>query len=269
MAYELKIHYEGDVPGIAEHRLSVSAFGEPLSQLLSTLRRIATQMVRMAVEGERPKVGRFADLGRSLDIEITHINGNSLGIESVISFRPPIQPQAMLPYWDNLPERAGVELLDAIERECRGELANAGIRSYLAMLPPGITRQEYNFHANGRPIKEVRVGAIKLTSMPSELPYLQELTGNIVGVGFDPGRSEVRVKPEGGNVANISATNEEVDRAIDVRHEKVRTLAIHTSKGMRLISLKRASEPRAAFDPETARRQIDERWREVLRELAK
>lgn len=269
MAYELDIHYEGDAPGIAEHRFSVSAFGMPLAALLTALRRIATQMVRAAVEGEGPKTGRFADLGRSLDIEVTKINGNSLGLESVVTFNPPVQPQTNLGYWDNLPERAGAALLDAIDRESRGELANSAVRNYLRQLPPGVRRQEYNFHANGREIKRISIGDVKLTTVPTELPYLRELTGSIVGVGFDPGRNEVRVKADAGSTANIVATSEDVERAIDMRHEKVRTLAIQTSKGVRLITLKRASEPRAQFDPEAAKKRIFERWENVLRQLSK
>src|SRR5947209_608331 len=144
MAYELEIHFDGDAPGIAEHRLSVSAFGPALNQLLNALRRIATQMVSSAMEGEQPKVGRFADPARNLDIEITKVDGNSLGISTVVSFRqPPPPPQASLPLWNDLPERAGKELLDAIERESNGQLANTAVRTYLSLLPSGVRHQKY------------------------------------------------------------------------------------------------------------------------------
>lgn len=267
MAYELEIHYEGEAPGIAEHRLSLDAFGAPLFYLLTALRRIATQMVSQAV-GE-PKVGRFADVARNLDIEITQINGNSLGLQSVITFEQPILQQPELPLWADLPERAGRDLLDYIERESKGQLAHKAVRTYLEQLPRGLSKQEYRLHSNGRVIKNVTISNVQLTELPPDLPYLIGFSGDIVGVGFDPGRNEVRVKPESGNTTNIAASGEDVDRAIAMRHEKVRTLAIHTSKGTRLISLKRASEARAQFDPEDAKKKIFARWDNVLRRLAK
>jgi hypothetical protein len=269
MAYELDIHYEGSAPGIEAHRLSVSAFGQSLSALLTALRRIATQMVSSAVEGETPKTGRFADPARSLDIEILQINGNSLGLRSVVSFQPPPQPQGELPIWADLPERAGAELLNAIDRESQGHLTNSAVRKYLAYLPAGITRQEYNFHSNGKTIRYLEVGSVKLTSVPAELPFLRRAIGSIVGVGFEPAKSEIRVKADYGTFTTSSATDQEVVKAFEMRHEKVRTLTVHTPSGTRLISLRRASEPRYEFSRERARGQIFTRWDKVLRALSK
>lgn len=270
MAYELDIHYEGAVPGIESHRLSVSAFGQPLFALLTALRRIATQIMSSAIEGEFPTTGRFADPARNLDIEIVEVNGNSLGLRSVISFHTPLQPpQPDLPIWTDLPERAGVELLNAIERESRGQLANAAVRKYLTALPVGIKRQEYNLHSNGTPIRRIEVGEVKLTQMPNELPFLRRSTGNIVGVGFEPARSEIRVKPDVGAITSAPANDKEVDRALEMRHEKIRILTVHTSKGTRLISLNRASDPSYKFEPEQARKRIFTRWESVLSALSK
>jgi hypothetical protein len=270
MAYELDIHYEGDVPGIEAHRLSVGAFGQPLFALLTALRRIATQMVSSAIEGESPKTGRFADPARNLDIEIVEINGNSLGLSTVVSFQtPPQPPQAELPIWADLPERAGIELLSAIERESRGQLTNTAVRKYLSSLPVGIKRQEYNLQSNGTPIRRIEIGDVKLTEMPNDLPFLRHATGNIVGVGFEPARSEIRIKPDIGAITSATATEQEVDRALEMRHEKIRTLTVHTTKGTRLISLKKATDPSYKFDPERARKRIFSRWDKVLMALSK
>jgi hypothetical protein len=269
MTYELDIHFEGTAPGIEGHRLSVSAFGLPLTALLAALRRIATQMVSSAVEGETPRTGRFADPARSLDIEIVKIDGNSLGLHMIISFQPPVQSQQDLPIWADLPERAGAELLNAIERESRGQLTNGAVRKYLSCLPLGIKRQQYNFHSNGRAIRRLEIGDVTLPSLNAELPFVRRMFGNIVGVGFEPAKSEIRVKPEMGSAQSISATNQEVEKAIEMRHETVRTLAVHTSKGTRLISLRRAADPRHEFDPKLAKKQIFARWGNVLRALSK
>jgi hypothetical protein len=98
---------------------------------------------------------------------------------------------------------------------------------------------------------------------------LRKAEGDIVGVGFDPGRNEVRVKPESGNLAVLGSASEQVDGALEMRHSKVRTLSVQTVKGVRLISLRRASDPAFKFDPETATRQIFTRWDKVLKKLAK
>jgi hypothetical protein len=269
MAYELDIHFEGDAPGLEEHRLSVSALGSPLNALLTALRRIATQMVSSAVEGEMPKVGRFADPARNLDIEIAAIKDGSLGLMSVISFQAPPQMQPELPIWADLPERAGTELLNAIERESQGQLTNSAVRKYLSSLPVGIKRQQYDFRSNGRVIRSLEIGDVRLTSVPPELPYLQRASGSIVGVGFEPAKSEIRVKPDGGAITASSATDQEVEKALEMRHEKVRILTVHTPRGTRLISLKRASEARYEFDPEVAKKQLFSRWDNVLRVLSK
>jgi hypothetical protein len=270
MAYELEIHFEGSAAGIAEHRLSLAAFGPALNQLVQALRRIATQLVRNAVEGEQPKTGRFADPARNLDIELVKIDGNSLGMSSIVTFQDIPQPQADLPLWADLPERAGKELLDAIERESTGHLSNAAVRKYLAVLPEGISAQEYDFHANGRSIRKVRIGEVKLNTLPLELPYLRQIEGNVVGVGFDPGKNEVRIKSEGGAIGALGSTSESVEKALEMRHNKVRTLAVHTAKGgTRLITLKRASDPAFKFDPQAAMEQIFTRWDAVLRRLSR
>ncbi|MGA1986295.1 MAG: hypothetical protein ABSG72_08495 [Candidatus Sulfotelmatobacter sp.] len=269
MAYELDIHYEGTAPGVAEHRLSLGAFGPALNQLVFALRRIATQLVKNAVEGEHPKTGRFADPARNLDIEIVKIDGNSLGLATRVAFHDLPQAQPNLPLWADLPERAGSELLDALDRESKGQLSNSAVRKYFAELPDGISRQSYNFHLNGRSIRRVDIGQVQLTTLPVGLAYLRKAEGDIVGVGFDPGRNEVRVKPESGNLAVLGSASEQVDGALEMRHSKVRTLSVQTVKGVRLISLRRASDPAFKFDPETATRQIFTRWDKVLKKLAK
>jgi hypothetical protein len=123
IATQLRIGWDGDVPGIAEHRLSLASFGEPLALLLAALRRIATQMVSTAVE--RPKFGRFADLARLLDIEVTAIEGNSTGIDAVVSFA---QPPNMLPLFGDVAERAVSQLLDTIKLESDGTVRDSAVR---------------------------------------------------------------------------------------------------------------------------------------------
>jgi len=118
MPTELKIKWEGVAPGLAEKRLSLSAFGEPLTILLAALRRIASNLVGDALEEKN--VGRFTNAARQLDIEISDLVRESSGFDSVITLTPLLGEN--MPLWDYLPENAGTQLLDAIDAERRGIL---------------------------------------------------------------------------------------------------------------------------------------------------
>lgn len=264
MASELKIRWHGDVPGISEHRLSLDAFAKPLELLLAALRRIATQMVSTAIEDEHPRSGRFANVARWLDIEVKQVIGGSAGIDAYVVFRTPPDE---LNLWSETPSRATVELLDAIEMESQGKARNGAVRKYLSALPVGVHRQEYEY-TNGSAKKRIEVGDMKLTELPLDLPFLRLLEGNVVGVGFEPGRTEVRIKTEA-LTTSLNATPDAVDRAIELRHEKVRTLDVQIGSRSRLISLNRASERIPAVVPDALRRHIFQRWDKLLTQLAK
>lgn len=265
MGAEIKIRWDGDVPGIAEHRLSLAAFGEPLTQLLLALRRIATQMVSAAAERENPNFGRFANVARQLDIEIISIEGNSTGFNGCISF---LQPPGELPLFADLPERAAIELLDSIERESKGQPANWAVRKYLGSLPPTIHRQLYELHENGTTSKRVEIGDVRLMELPEEFPFLRQVEGSVTGVGFEPGRPEVRVRTATASV-NFDATNEHVEAALTIRKESVRILGISDGKRTRLLDIVKASAPRFEVTPQSIEKHIFTRWSGVFARLAK
>jgi len=264
MPSQLRVRWDGDVPGIAERRLSLNAFGQALEALLAALRRIATQMVSTAVGAEHPRTGRFANVARQLDIEITNIEHNSTGFDSVVTFA---QPPDELPLFADLPGRAVLELLDSIERESNGQPANWSVRKYLATLPTGVHRQVYELHENGTTQKRVELGDIKILELPQDLPILREFQGQVVGVGFEPGRSEVRIKTEN-MTTSLSAGPDAVERALTIRHDEVRTVSVHIGNKARLISLNRASDPRIEFTREVVEEHLFKRWNDVLARLA-
>jgi hypothetical protein len=264
MASELKIRWDGNVSGIAEKRLSLDAFAGPLELLLAALRRIATQMVSNAIEGESPKSGRFADVARWIDIEIVDIAHQSSGFDALVVFH---NPPDELNLWGDLPSRATVELLDAIEVESRGQMRNGGVRNFIRALPLGLHRQLYEY-TNGAGTKRVEIGDVKLADVPEEFPFFREVTGSVVGVGFEPGRSEVRVKGEG-PVAAFDAEPEQVETALNLRHENIRALGVHAGKHSRLLRIGKASEARLAVTAEMIEEHIFHRWSGVFARLAK
>jgi hypothetical protein len=266
MAVELKIRWDGQAPGLAEHRLSVGAFGEALPLLLAALRRIATQIVRVAVEGEAPQTGRFANLARQIDIEIVGVEGNSTGVNALVSFQDS-GLEAGAAFLD-LPSRSAQELLDAIGRESNNKPANVAVRKYLRALPDGVHKQVYELYEGGTMSKHIEIGDVRIAELPEALPVLREYEGVVVGVGFEPGKNEVRIKTDT-NTVNLISPPEAVDHAIDYRNEKVRAISVQDEKRARLISLNKASDPKFQFSPEDIEKHIFKRWNSLLAQLAK
>jgi hypothetical protein len=265
MASEIKIRWDGDVPGIEAHRLSLGAFGEPLNQLLAALRRIATQMVSSAVAGEQSRTGRFATLARNLDIEIVSIQGASTGFDGLVAFH---QPPNELPLFADLPNRAISEFIDAVERESRGDASNWAVRKYLSSLPPAVNRQTYELYEAGALKKKIEVGTFKLAEVPEEYPSLREIEGHIIGVGFEPGRPEVRIKGEAASVI-FDADEASVEQALLIRKEDARALGIHDGKRTKLLRVEPASRARFAITSEAIEEHIFKKWHNVFARLAK
>jgi hypothetical protein len=264
-AAQLRIQWDGSVPGLAEHRISLAAFGQPLAYLLQALRRIATQMVSNAVDAEHPKSGRFANLARQLDIELLNLEEGSGGFNALVTFA---QPPEELPLFGDIPERATIELLQSIDQESKMIPRNTSVRRYLQSLPPGIHKQFYEYHENGHSKMRVEFGDMELSQIPMTLPYLVELEGNVVGVGFDPGRSEVRLKAET-FAPSLDANEQQVEAALQMRKAKVRVLGVHDGKRARLLHLARARDPRFKATAQAVEEHIFKRWAGVFARLSK
>jgi hypothetical protein len=117
--------------------------------------------------------------------------------------------------------------------------------------------------------KKVEFGDIDFTEMPIDLPLLVEIEGDVVGVGFDPGKNEVRLKPQSGSVSSFSSTGDEVETALSFRHDKVRTLALKEETRARLLRIRRASDPRFKRDSASVDEYIFKKWNGLLRRLSR
>jgi hypothetical protein len=263
MAVQLDIVWEGDAPGLQEHRLSLGAFGNALTSLLAALRRIATNIVGDAVEGETAEVGRFANAARQLDIQIEAIKGNSSGLAGVVSIHTP-QSQTMR-LFDDLPEAAGTQLLDAVESEGKGVLKNSAVRRYLRDLPVGVFTQTYVLHHNGRELKRVVLGSMTISDLLSDLPYLSEIHGRVVGVGFEPGKNEVRIKCDDGHQVTLAASALHVDNALKFRSSPVKALAIIQESASRLLRLQ---EETIGWSIPSREEAVFQKWDGLLRRLS-
>jgi hypothetical protein len=261
MPTELKIRWEGDARGLSEKRLSLSAFGEPLKLLLVALKRIASTLATDAF-GDK-NVGRLANAARQLDIEISELVHGSSGFNSVLSLGTPAVGDN-LALFENLAETAGLRLLEAIDSERRGVVKNAAVRNYLRSLPTGITYQSYEIHDNGKAIGNVSFGGMSIPSLPPDLPHIAHYVGQIVGVGFEPGKSEVRVKTDKG-IVTLTATTAHVDTALALRGADVLAVAVVQGTSHRLLILQGSQLP---INQSTRDIAVFDRWSGILRRLA-
>jgi len=137
---KLEIIFDGEVPGLSHHRLSLAHFGKSLPALIATIRRIATNFATNAADPAEPRDrGRWTNIARQLDVEISGISRGSAGFESVLSFTPPLGEPPRL--FNDIATAVAMEFLDSVESESKGILRNGTVRNFLRTLPSGLTKQ--------------------------------------------------------------------------------------------------------------------------------
>lgn len=265
MSLKLKIVWQGTAPGLAEHRLSINTFAEPLSLLLSAIRRTASNLVRDAMDQRAVLTGRLLSEAQHIDIEIQNILQGSAGIEGLVVLNYPegTQTSLLLP---DLAERATEQILDAIGKESRGIPRNAAARTYLESLPTEVHAQEYILSRNGTELSHVTLTKVALPTQLIDLPHLSETIGRVIGVGFEPGRNRVQIRSEDGTEISLSATGAFVEAALTLRGIDVRVLFVVLGDGnRRLLRIQSLSEPRVRLGVEQA---VFGRWHDLLARLA-
>lgn len=265
----LEIVLDGSAPGIQKHALSVDAFGEPLARLLQALRRIASGVVTDAMGDKRygARSGRYAPAAKQIDVEIVAITGNSplhLTLD-VVSRSESSNPWLL----EDLTDTATERFLDDLEKESAGIPRNATVRSFLGSFPEGVTAQRYLYASTTGQTRTVEIGAVDLAETPRPLPGVFEFVALVVGVGFETGKTEVRLKATNQAAATpYSATPEQVEDAIQYRNHYVRVLAVRGGGRSRLLGLWPADHILPVPDRDAAQEYIFGRWHELLRRLA-
>jgi len=272
MEKRLEIFWDGRVPGLAEHRLSLDAFGQALNLLLVAYRRIASNMLAQATSD----TGRLRDAAKSIDLELVEIKEGSGGIsaacvthglygllENEDLFQKKLFDAGL---FDSLAGRAATALLADIEAEANGHARNAAVRNYLRALPDGLTGQKYAYFENGHS-REIAIGSMQLPEGPPEMPVIHERLYVVVGVGFAPGESYVRLKGVDETV-QCEATAEQVSAALELRFGSVNAFIVRQGRKARLLRLRKAGEELPPLSPEHEENLIFGKWNELLRRLA-
>ncbi len=263
MDSKLDITWDGLVPGLSDHRISIDAFGESLTLLLGALRRIASNMFRDAVEEGPATRGPFKKGTGFLDLEISEIKRASSGFGAVCVLHPPPGETSIL--IEDLTRRAGDALLSAIEQEAQGSPTDASVRKYLRSLPAGITGQRYDFQSNGTR-RSVVVGEMDIREASKPLAHLLNITGFVIAAGFDPGATSVTIKNEH-RTLTCTATNEQVEAALGLRGESVVAMVVSGNR-TRLLNLRRADKELPPLADTETERILFGKWDNLLRKLA-
>ncbi len=270
METQLKIIWDGDAPGLAQHRLSLAEFGLALNRMLIAMRRIASGLVTQASEGDAGlRGGRLAKVASQLDLEITGVEQGSLGLTMACVLR--LAPEQSSDSLRSLADQTCAEFVTAVEYESAGRLRNGMVREYLRSLPVGVKSQSYCVQRSDGSAVRTQVGAVTLAELPTDAPALDEVVASVMGVSFDPARPEVRLQdPKTKRTVVCSATAPLVEQAVSLRSTPVRALMVQAAGKLRLLRLRSAdvSMEQSHQTADTRGALLWERWDELLRRFA-
>lgn len=210
----LTIVFDGTSPGLAEDSLSLSAFGGALQYLPTALQQIAKDLWRDAASG--PRRGPVGRAGRFLDVRIKSVTFSSPAtIYSHVELAPNLPPAAVL-FADEILEAATVRLITDLEREASGKPGHWAARLLLAKLPSGLTQQSYEaVAADGRLLARAQIGSRETSpTAPQTLPFLDDVSGSVVGVISEDRRHRIELRAEG-RLHKLEATAEQCRLALD------------------------------------------------------
>jgi hypothetical protein len=270
MRGELQIIWDGQGPGLSEHRLSVAALGPPLTLLLTAIRRIATNLLSDATDSERgSRGGRFSRFAEGIDLRLSVVEQGCLHLCADVVFPDPDESGLdLFASVDDLAGRTLESLLEAIEGESQGHPRSAVVRKFLKSLEGIVSSQSYRASVNGRLLAETSVGEPTLLTEPTLASYMVKYRGHITGLIFEP-KPEVRLRTEG-QIHRLQASQELVNQALALHGDEVTTYAMRSSSGVAcLIHIEPSSGHAAELGTSTSQRSLIERWGVVLERLGK
>ena len=267
MPVTLEILWDGPVPGLSEHRVSLSAFGSALKALLQALQATANALLRDAygTESELPL----------LDVQIAAVEDGCARLQAAIV--PTVEPsgQARIPLIPDIETKALERFVAAVESEARNQPVNEAVRAYLRALPTDVTRQRYVATSRtGIVLCETEIAHMDLNTPPRQVPSVARYTGSVVGVGFEPGRPLVRIKPDNHRILDCEANDAQVEYACnDLRGRRVEALVMtrppRKTPRHKLIWLRDATAEPEPMDAEERMRYLGRRWHGTLEILGR
>lgn len=269
METKLTIRWDGDLPSLKKHRLSLDAWLVPLQTLLRAMRRTASAMVVEAVDPQYGTGGgRFAHAAERIDLELEAVTDGCVTIRCFVAGDD--SPQAPLFPGNDLPTRAAARLLEDIEAEASGKIQSFMAREYLKSLPTGVTQHDYDLSQGGTKVKTVHVQGTLASEIPAEMPKLLHVRGKVAAVAFEPSSVTIRADVEEGRRITARCPEELVDKAIALRHSDVVALvSAGIGNRCRLVWIRDAAEHRQVPGADDRAQALSEAWSTTLAILAR
>ncbi|NBD09791.1 MULTISPECIES: hypothetical protein [Corallococcus] len=265
MTTKLRIVWEGETPGLTEHRVSLAAFGEALLSLLRAARNIAAIQVATAA-------GSDVDATRAtkttyVDLQISNLREGSVDLELETV---PMPVRGADPSLAVDPERVTREILESIRDESQGRRRNRWVNEYLDKLPKGLKRQRYALVRDGQEEQVFEFEQMTLAEAPAVLPHLEIVRGIIWGLDFAvSNKPAIRIAQLEGGVITVTATAEQVEKASLLREgDKAIAAMVAMGPKPRLIWIRQEGTDAPGLTAEARDAHVLRRWSELLRRLA-
>lgn len=268
----LSITFNGEVPGLSNHRVSMEEFGKALVRLQDAVKWTASAIVGKAERQSYGKGGSPKQAAQGVGLELVGVRGNCATLDFVVT--PPADPpqgsQKQIALFHDLHERAILELLDDLQKETEGIPTNHKGREFLLALPDDLGVQTYKVEKGGEVLRSLELGETSLEEAPISPGGLLHGYGQVVGVQFLPARPHIRISLVGGGSKTISATGNQVEKSLSLRNEMVAFLALAREdlSRPRLLWIRPADKNLPLADEEERADYIFKRWEETLRRLA-
>lgn len=264
VSVELRVLFDGPDFGLPDHRLSLSTFATPLSNLLSAVQRTASQILTAAQDNPEYGVrgGKLAADAKLLDLELAQVHEGCAEPRFVITTGPGRSGQ--LTMLEDLAASTVEQLVRDIETEARGVPRNAAARRFLKSLPTGLTRQRYTASAHGKVLYTADFGSAALPEPGPLLGQLLRKRAKLIGVGFEP--TTVRLRFDARQLT-LHASTEQIDRALEHRYSDVLAAFVDDGDKSRLIWIRSVVESAAPVPLKATVDHLRESWTETLRIL--
>ncbi len=247
MTVTLKVRWDGEVPGLEAHEVSLVHFADAMKQLQSALLGTASNLLSKAEDPEKgTRGGRRQKGATQLDVRLIGIETGCAVLNIRITHPGPTTP---LGFDADLPERTALDFTEGLEAESKGLQRNGHARKYLRTLPEGLD-QTYTVLRGDHVVKQVQIRDPKLADAVPEMPAVQEYVGRVTGVSFEPGKPRITLLDADGTTLKFDATPAQVERALELRDSEVRLKALVARRNR--VLLIRASRDR----PERTREQV-------------
>lgn len=269
VSVELKISFDGNVPGLPQHRLSMSSFAEAFRLLSIAFQRTASFVLNDTLDPENAvrRGGRLEKDAKRFDLELKCVEaGSACPVFECIARAPSAKAGAGPEEGEEEAARVVSRFVSDIEKERRGQACNPSVRSYLAALPAEVRKQRYTATKGDQLLADCSFDQPSLPEHTSPGTKLIQIRGNIISVGFPPGPLFIGIKKMDGHTMKCEATLEQANTAVALREQPVAAAVLHTEKPSLLWIRAEADLPEPNIDESFAH--ILKNWSRTLEILA-